>query len=315
MAECCLAIDIGGSKYRVGLVTRAGGILAKRGYAWTATDADSVPRDIVRGARALLAEYPQHAPRVIGATIPGLADPRRGLWVESSFSGIRNLPITEILTRELGLPTFADNDGQACALAEKLFGACRGASDFLYVTVSNGIGASIFAQGRLYGGCGGNAGELGHCVVVEDGRPCKCGNRGCLEAHAAGPAIARNYVELGGKPLSGGSPADAAAIAQRAREGESEALATFALEGEYLGKMLAVACNLLNPAIVVLGGGVSLAFPLFEPALRQTLGARLYRSANRDLAVLPSAFGYDGGLLGAASVGFCLSERLYYDFS
>jgi len=247
-------------------------------------------------------------------TIPGLADPVRGIWVESSFLGIRDLPIAQVLAHEFGLPAFADNDGQACALGEKLFGACRDTSDFMYVTVSNGIGASVFAHNRIYGGNDGNAGELGHCTVVENGRPCKCGNRGCLEVHAAGPAIARNYVELGGKPLPDGSPADAAAIARRAQEAEPEALATYALEGEYLGKMLAVACNLLNPAKIVLGGGVSLAFPLFEQALKRTLWARLYRAANPSLAVLPTALGYDGGLLGAASVGFCMRERLYYAF-
>ncbi|MCL2545315.1 MAG: ROK family protein [Clostridia bacterium] len=314
MSECCLAIDIGGSKYVVGLVSRAGQILAKRRYAWTAAETGSVVRDIVHSAKALLAEHAAHSPRAVGATIPGLADPLRGLWVESSFLGIRNLPIAQALERELGLPAFADNDGQACALAEKLFGACRDTPDFLYVTVSNGIGASVFANGRLYGGSDGNAGELGHCTVVENGRPCKCGNHGCLEVHAAGPAIARNYTELGGRPLPDGSPADAAVIARRAREAEPEALAAYALEGEYLGKMLAVACNLLNPAKVVLGGGVSLAFPLFEQALKKTLWARLYRAANPNLAVLPTALGYDGGLLGAASVGFCMRERLFYAF-
>ena len=103
-------------------------------------------------------------------------------------------------------------------------------------------------------------------------------------------------------------------IAQRAREGEPAALAAYELEGTYLGKMLAVACNLLNPAKVVLGGGVSLAFPLFASTLRQTLWGRLYRAANPNLAVAPTELGYDGGLLGAASVGFCMHERLYYAF-
>jgi len=314
VTECCLAIDIGGSKYVVGLVTRVGQILAKKRHAWAVTDAGLAVKHITQGAKALLAEHPQHAPQLIGITIPGLADPRRGLWVEASFSGIRNLPIAEILERELGLPAFADNDGQACALAEKLFGLCRDTSDFLYLTVSNGIGASLFVHGRLCGGSDGNAGELGHCTVVENGRPCKCGNRGCLEMHASGPGIALNYTELGGKPLPDGMPADAEEIARRAIAAEPEALATYALEGEYLGKALAFACNLLNPAKVVLGGGVSLAFPCYEPSLRQALWARLYRSANRNLTVLPTALGYDGGLLGAASAGFCLSEGLYYAF-
>jgi glucokinase len=113
----------------------------------------------------------------------------------------------------------------------------------------------------------------------------------------------------------GGALVDAEEIARRAREGEPAAIAAYELEGYYLGVMLAMACNLLNPAKVVLGGGVSLAFDLFGEKLQDTLWARLYRSANRDLAVQPTAFGPDGGLLGAAAVGFCRNERLFYPFN
>lgn len=302
MAACCLAIDIGGSKFVVGLVTPAGQVLAKARYEWTSLTAEAVLRDIVRSGRAVLEAHPEHRPHAVGATIPGLADPARGLWVEASFSGIRNLPIAAELGAAFGLPVSIDNDGQACALAERLFGACQDTGDFLYLTVSNGIGAAIFAGGRLYNGAGGAAGELGHCVVVEGGRPCACGSRGCLEMHAAGPGIARNYAELGGGPAEDGTPANAALIAGRARAGEAAAVATYALEGEYLGRMLAIACNLLNPAKVILGGGVSLAYPLFAKSLEHTLHLGLYRGANPGLTVQPTALGYDGGLLGAAAL-------------
>lgn len=302
MAECCVAIDIGGSKFVVGLVTFAGQVLAKARYEWTELTAEAVLRDIVRCGRALVEAHPEHRPRAVGATIPGLADSQRGLWIEASFSGIRNLPIAAELHAAFGLPAYIDNDGQACALAEKLFGACQDTDDFLYLTVSNGIGAAIFAGGRLYGGSNGAAGELGHCVVVEGGRPCACGSRGCLEMHAAGPGIARNYIEMGGGPAENGASANAALIADRARAGESAAVATYALEGEYLGRMLAIACNLLNPSKVILGGGVSLSYPLFAKSLERTLQLGLYRGANPGLTVRPTALGYDGGLLGAAAL-------------
>ncbi|MDR3050254.1 MAG: ROK family protein [Oscillospiraceae bacterium] len=308
MAHTCLAVDIGGSKLMVGLVDRAGHVLARERRVWKYLDVDSVMRDILTLARALLAAHPGlPSPVLAGVTIPGLADPIRGLWLEASFSGIRDLPIAALLREQLRLPVYVDNDGQACALAEKCFGACRDVDDFLYITVSNGIGGALFLAGRLYAGASGTAGELGHCTVVEDGRACKCGLRGCLEMHAAGPGIARNYAELGGMPL----PADAAEIARRAGQGEQIALDTYALEGEYLGRSLAWACNLLNPAKVVLGGGVSLSFPLFAPALHTALHARLYRSANPTLIVEPTALGYDGGLLGAAAVAFCRHEGRY----
>jgi glucokinase len=304
MSVVSLAIDIGGSKCVAGLVDGQGAIIDKRRFTWQTLNEQAMLADIFREGKALLEDHPSLSPSFVSASIPGLADPEKGLWVESSFSGIRDLPIAGMLSEAFRLPAYIDNDGQACALAERLFGAGRDAEDFLYITVSNGIGGSIFANGKLYGGLNGTAGEFGHCTVVEDGRLCKCGLKGCLEAHAAGPAIARNYQELGGASMPDGKMADAAEIAKRARDGEETALYAFRLEGLYLGKVIAAACNLLNPAKVILGGGVSLAFPLFEESLWETVNKHLYRAANPSLKILATPLGYDGGLLGAAAVGF-----------
>ena len=311
MDTISLSVDIGGSKLVVGLVNRKGEILAKKRKVWDSLDARTVMSEIVESAESLLKENPGLEPAVIGATIPGLADPKVGLWVEASFSGIRGLPVAETLRNRFGLPAFADNDGQACAAAEKLFGACRDVTDFMYITVSNGIGGALCIDNHLCYGAHNAAGEFGHCIVVEGGRQCKCGNRGCLEMHAAGPAIPKNYAELGGAALSGGRIIDAAEIARRARQGEPAAVAVFELEGRLLGTVIATACNLANPRKVILGGGVSSAFPLFESALRDTLRARTYSSANPGIEVEPTRLGHDGGLLGAASIGFCRLEHFF----
>ncbi len=308
MNPLSLAIDIGGSKCVVGLVSRDGAILAKRRFVWTELTASQVVDDIIREAGALLSGQDAR-PQVIGATIPGLTDAKRGIWVEASFSGIRNLPIARLLSDAFHLPAYIDNDGQACALAEKLFGSCRDTRDFLYVTVSNGIGGSIFVNGRLLGGHNGTAGEIGHCVAVEGGRPCRCGLRGCLEMHAAGPAILRNYQELGGTHLPDGRFPDVPEIAQLSRQGDKASIAAFQMEGEYLGKAIAMACNLLNPEKVIIGGGISLVFPLYEKALRETVQNHIYRAANPNLVIEPTALGYDGGLYGAAAVSFIRMEQ------
>jgi len=302
--DITLAIDMGGSKYMIALISREGKMLFAERFVWSELSSEGVCRDIITASRALLAKAPEFKPSCIGATIPGLADPENGLWVEASFSGIRNLPIASILSSEFSLPAYIDNDGQACALAEHMFGTCRDVDDFIYMTVSNGIGGGIFLDGRLHYGSSGGAGEFGHCVVVEDGRQCKCGGHGCMEVHAAGPGIAQNYIELGGGPADDGVIADACLIAQRARAGEKAAIATFELEGYYLGKTIALACNMLNPRKVVIGGGVSLAFDLFYPRLRETAEARWYQSANRHTEIEPSPFGASGGLYGAAAVSF-----------
>jgi len=302
MKETYLSLDVGGSKYVVGLVTREGEIIARRRGEWRVQSAREVLETLLSESCALLAETGVH-PVACGVTIPGLADPGRGMWVEASFSGIRDFAICAEIEKALGIPTCCENDGQAYALAEMIFGCCRDVQDFLFVNVSNGIGGAIVSGGRLLGGANNFAGEFGHCRVMDGGRRCKCGQTGCLEMHAAGPAIALNYRELGG------GEADCKTIAARARAGEKTALDTFALEGKLLGKIIAVAVNLLNPRRIVIGGGVSLAFDLFEATLRKTLHEQTYAYANPEFDVLPTPLGYDAGLYSAAAIAITRSEN------
>ena len=308
MRDLILCIDIGGSKLMTGLVDMDGNMLVSERSEWHKLTARSVMDTITDSAHALLRRFDGVQPAAIGITIPGLADPKRGYWVESSFSGIRDLDIAPRLQQAFGAPAYLDNDGQACALAERVFGVCRDVQDFLYMTVSNGVGGAVFMNDGIYYGAFGNAGEIGHCVVEErTGRPCKCGSSGCLEMHASGRAIPLNYFDLGG----GQEGDSAAAIATLARTGNRLALSTFAMEGYYLGKAIAAACNLLNPAKVVIGGGVSLSFDLFEKSMLDTIDRYVYRNANSGLTVLPTAFGSAGGIMGAAAVAVCGKNNLH----
>ena len=303
--ETYLSLDIGGSKYVVGLLRRDGTIVAKRGGSWPELTADGVMRTLIEESRVLLAETSE-MPIAIGATIPGLADAERGMWVEASFSGIRELPICQRLTEALGLPAYCENDGSAYALAEMLFGSCRGVKDFIFMNVSNGIGGAIVCGGKLVRGFRGSAGEIGHCCVVPDGRACKCGLNGCLEVYAAGPGITRNYVALGG------DPADAKLIAERARTGNDPyAQQVYDMEGVYLGMALASAINLLNPECVVIGGGISLAFDLYEEALLLTVADHVYQTANPNVDIRPTPLGYDAGLFSGAAIAISQREHLF----
>lgn len=308
MERCYLAFDVGGSKYIVGLIDRAGQVLGMRRGVWQALTQEAVLHTLLSEARALLSETGAQ-PVACGVTIPGLADPAAGLWVEATFSGIRDFPICARISEALHLPAYCENDGQAYALAEMVFGSCRGVQDFIYMNVSNGIGGALVSGGRLLTGARGNAGEPGHCCAVPGGRLCKCGSRGCLEMHAAGPAIALNYQEAGGAPDADGTPASARVIAQRARAGEALAREIFVREGELLGRILAVAVNLLNPAKVVLGGGVSLAYDLFGPSLERTVLEQIYRGANPDVAIGPTPLGELAGLYSGAAIAVLRTEE------
>lgn len=311
MKRAILAVDIGGSKYMVGLLGENGEIYAQKRYLCTENSGEKVMEGITAAIHKLSNENRDYQLEMIGVTIPGLADPKQGHWVEASFSGIHDLAVGPMLSGEFGVPVYVDNDGQACALAERLYGACRDIQDFIYLTVSNGIGGAVFVNDRIYYGAFGNAGEFGHVTVVEGGRRCKCGKYGCLEMYAAGPGIVWNYIELGGREFIDDKRADAKCIAALVEAGDPAAVEAFRLEGYYLGKVIAEACNVLNPARVIIGGGVSLAFPIFEKYLLEEVQRSIYINANKELKIMPSASGYNGGLLGAAAVAVCGRDKMF----
>ena len=291
-----LAFDMGGSKLAAGLITKEGELLWSDKWAWAPKNEKEVMAALLKAGQVALEENEAIRPIAIGATIPGVADDETGTWVEASFSGIHDFPVARALEDMFGLPAFAANDGQACVLAERLFGAGKDAEDFLYITVSNGIGGGIFSGGRLLRGHGGGAGEIGHCTVVPNGRLCKCGKRGCLEAYAAGPGINKTYKALCG------SDKTAEELAHMAKAGDADALRIWEMEGDYLGDAIAFAATLLNPKRVILGGGISLAFKLYEKPLRAVVNKKLFKKPNAGLEILATPLGYHGGLLGAAAV-------------
>jgi len=296
MAEdCYFAVDIGGSKLVAGLVAPDGRVIARSRFDYACpVGAELLLDKVCEGYRALTRGCPSARPVAAGVSVPGLTDGREGVWVYSPFSGIRDVPVARLLRAEIGLKVRIQNDVNACALAEKAFGACREVDDYLWVTVSNGIGGALVLGGRLYEGAVGHAGEIGHFLVSPGGARCGCGRRGCLEAEAAGPAISRMYREWTGKALS------AKQIAQAAGEGDGPARRAFFESGRHIGRALAEAANLLNPACAVLGGGVALSFDLLEGGLRESLAEGLFEAANPNFRVIPTGLGYDASLLGAA---------------
>lgn len=292
-----LALDIGGSKLIAGIISSGGEILLKRRYEWDSLDERSVMRTITGAARGALNEFGGRVSG-IGAGIPGLADPANGLWIESCFSGINNVPISALLEDEFSLPVYIDNDVNLCALAEKKFGVCRGVDDFIWLTVSNGCGGAVFLNGELYKGASFGAGEFGHiCVEEADAYVCGCGNSGCLEIQAAGPGVVRRYSDGGGAA----GIANAEDVANLARTGDAVALRVFGKEGYYIGKALAAAINTVNPAMAVVGGGVAMSYDLFEGSMLSTLNGMIYKKANEGLMVKRTALGYYASLIGAGA--------------
>jgi glucokinase len=288
-----LGIDIGGTRVRAGLVD-AQGVLRAR--AETATDARGGPAAVVAQIVKLADEVAASVERgdLVGAGVsaPGPLDTVRGVALGvPTLRGWVDVPIAALLAEALGLAVRLENDGIAAANGEWRFGAGRGLSSLVYVTVSTGVGGGVVADGRLLRGRFGMAGHVGHMTVVRDGTLCSCGSRGCWEAYASGTAFA---VRAGREPR---------AVFAAAMAGDAAALAQVAEEADWLGLGIANLCHLYSPERVILGGGVAKGFALLEPGIR----ARLLRNAMpafRDVGVTAAALGENAGLVGAAALLF-----------
>ena len=250
--------------------------------------------------------------QTVGVNVPGLTDPENGMWVYAPFSGIRDVPITQILSKMIdGKPIAIDNDVNACAMAEKLFGICEEINDFLWVTISNGIGGGLVLNGKIYRGATGNAGEIGHFFLTPNGAKCGCGNIGCLEAEASGTGIAYRFRQMlehehgvDSDTYDSYRDSNAEHIANLARHGNLPAKKSFDTAGRLLGRAVSYAVNLLNLPMVVIGGGVSGAFDLLEPEMRRTLDLYSFQAANANVRLEKTALGYEAALVGAATTGY-----------
>jgi glucokinase len=218
--------------------------------------------------------------RGIGICSCGWVDSERGIVPAApQLPGWHNVPLAEIMHGRLGPSTILENDANAAALGEHVFGGGRDVRHLVYITVSTGVGGGIIADGRLYGGAKGSAGEIGHTVIDPDGPQCGCGNYGCLEAVASGTAIARRGAEAVKRGESQALAAilerdgrlTAASMAKAAREGDLASVEIFAETGRFLGIALANLVNLLSPEAILIGGGVANEPDLFMPEAENTM--------------------------------------------
>ena len=298
MKDVIFACDIGGSKLMCGFVNKDGAVIDKEKTAFPLnTTTDLIEEYILSFYKTLCKRNPDCKATVCGMTIPGLADAEKGIWVYACFSGIADYPIAERMEKKLNMPVFIENDVNACAYAERIYGACKDCDDYLWVTVSNGVGGGLVLKGEVYPGAFGGAGEFGH-IVVEDDKDmiCPCGHRGCMEAVAAGPAISRRYEMLTGKKIS------AAEIFSLARKGEPEAKETVRKTAEYIGRGLGKAASLLNLKRYVLGGGVMQSFDMMAEDIRTAFDKEAFSRPNKDAEIIPTALKYEAGLLGAVAI-------------
>jgi glucokinase len=305
------AIDLGGTKIYTILANENGHILT---HIRLDTRAQEGPEVIIRqmadSVHQVLSQAGKEPARLqtAGVCAAGFFDWRQRVLVHSpNMPGWNNVPLETKLSEALHVPVLAENDANAAALGEARQGAGRGSSDVIYITVSTGIGAGLILDGRIYRGTGGFAGEAGHMVVKPDGPLCGCGRHGCLETVASGTAIAREAngaIERGRVTLltqlakEAGGRVSAPDVFAAARQNDGVAREILGQAYHYLGIALVNLINLLNPEVIVIGGGVAQAGDDFFEPLRTIIKKNAIPPAAAAVTLRPAQLGVEAGVAG-----------------
>ena len=246
----------------------------------------------------------------VGLGIPVTMDRRVGVAAYSTHLPIAGMPFEAVMSEQLGLPVAVDNDGNCAVLAEVRHGAARGAEDVVMLTLGTGIGGGLVRGGRLQRGWIGAGAEFGHMVIDMDGPPCQgnCPNRGCLEVMASGSALVREAaLRVGRRPdtplghaLEEGRALTGPFVTELAHDGDPVALDAMEAVGRALGVGLSSIVNMLNPEVIVIGGGVIAAGEMLLAPARREMLARALTPARDAVRVVPAAFGDEAGMIGAA---------------
>ena len=311
-----LALDLGATRIRVAVVAPDGRLLSRAEGRTPGADGPAAVVDAcIEHLRNVAASVdgPTRAALVgVGISLVGPLDSRSGTIIDppNVGPGFRNVPIGASVAGALELPVYLERDTNVAALAEQAFGAARGARDFLYLTVSTGIGDAIVARGELYGGADGVAGEMGHLPVELDGPPCGCGGAGHLEALSSGSGIARQariVIDAGRAPGLAAlaarlAPAvlEARHVAEAADAGDEAAAAIMDRARRSFAAALVGLVNVFNPELIVVGGSLARAQGdrWLEPARREVERVAFTVPRTR-VRIVPAALGDDVGLIGA----------------
>jgi glucokinase len=307
-----IGIDVGGTKVLGGVVDESGNILEKArrdtprqgGSELTKTIAD-VALDLMRN----------HKVSAVGVSAAGfVSSDRKTMLATPNIAGWNGVNLDAELTELIGIDVVIENDGNAAAWGEAVFGAGRGEAHMLMLTVGTGIGSGIVVNGQLHRGAYGIAGEIGHMRVVPEGHLCGCGARGCFEQYASGsglmrhvreaiaatPDIARNLLALGDGTIEG---LKGHHVTEAARAGDVVALAAFNTTAQWLGAGIASLSVILDPAIVVIGGGVVDAGEILLEPTRANMERKMPFSGKHPSPKLVAAtLGNDAGLVGVADL-------------
>ncbi|MBX9928825.1 MAG: ROK family protein [Gemmatimonadaceae bacterium] len=325
-SEYVVGVDLGGTNILVGTMAPDGTtpIAVRTEPTLAAEGSDAVVARMCRLVDEVIADTcaatgaTRAQIRGVGVGAPGPLDRERGIIHVAPNLGWHDLPLRDLMTERLGLPATLENDANCATLGEWWIGAARGARHVVGITIGTGIGGGLILNGRLFHGASDVAGELGHATIDSTGRRCKCGNYGCLEAYASGPAIAERAREA----LAGGEASritalvdgdlarvTAAIVYEASQEGDEIAREVVRETARFLGTGVANILNTYNPEVVVLAGGVAQAGEALFGPLRAEVRRRAFKPAVDACRIVPGALGGNAGAVGAIA-SFLAQTRL-----
>jgi glucokinase len=301
--EVVVAIDVGGTTMRGALAREDGGLVETEERP---TPADRGPEAVLEALLGLAGDLAGAAEplrlrcRAAGVAVPGIVDEQAGVALSAVNLGWRELPVARLVSERLSLPVALAHDVRAAGQAEQLYGAARGHRDWVFIALGTGIAAAVVVRGEPYGGARWWGGEMGHTQVDPSGPPCVCGGQGHLEAIASAGALIRLYHERVGETIS------AEEISRRAASSDPTAAGLWRDAVAALARAIATYVALLDPELVVIGGGLARAGELLLEPLRRQVSAQLAFRESPPIA--RGELGADAAVVGAAMRGHALAR-------
>ena len=310
-----IGLDVGGTTFKAGVVTEDGRIVHK----------DAMPTGIERPYQEIIADMAALCKKVaadagiemseiqsIGVGVPGLFDNKTGMIPFCTNLGWHDIPFVAEMKKHLDTPVYGDNDATVAGLAESVAGVSAGIKDSVFLTLGTGVGGGIIIDGKPYSGAHGCGSEIGHMMIKMGGELCTCGNYGCFERYASATAIIREarkavaeHPESSMLAACGGDPEklNAKIVIDAARAGDEAAKAVFGGYVQALAVGIINIINMLDPEVIVLGGGVSAAGEFLLDAVREAVKPMVFFKTMPYARIELAQLGNDAGIIGAAMLG------------
>jgi glucokinase len=314
MNELAIAADLGGTHVRAATIDCMGKAHQRVKQKTPKSDnADDIVRALVAFSKEFIDAQNNKPFKAMSIVVPGTVQAESGKVMKApNLPCLDGFRLAAALAGELKIPVLLENDANAAAVGEMWQGAAKGVRSIVCVTLGTGVGGGIILDGKLWRGIDGSAAEIGHIGVEPFGPPCGCGSRGCLEVFSSATAIVRMTRELGpdysSSSLNGVRDLTAETVYKKGLEGDELALEVFRRAGFYLGVGLASVINVLNPEVIVIGGGVAAGWDLFINHVNEQITKRAFPEAARRAKVVRARCGDDAGLLGAAYLAFATNS-------